>query len=322
MTEGTRFAASHLRLDPPSGVRRASHGATVHIGERLMTPLSTHADNARDHVNDAVHKASPFVRKFARFGYAAKGVVYVMVGGLAAAAAFGRGGETTGSRGALQAVLEQPFGQVLLGIVAFGLACYAAWQFIRAVEDPENEGSDGKAIAKRVGFFISGVIHVGLVIAAVRMVVGSGGGGDGSGDSGAQGWTATLMSYPLGQWLVAIVGLIIAGYGVAQLIRAYKADLDSQLVLSGMSAAARQWIRRVCRFGMAARGVVFGIIGLFLVLAAWRQNPSEARGLGGALRSLQEQGYGPWLLGVIALGLIAYGIYEFVLARYRRIDAD
>ncbi|HEV2292496.1 MAG TPA: DUF1206 domain-containing protein [Tepidisphaeraceae bacterium] len=288
-----------------------------------MTPLSTHVDNARSQVNDAVHKASPFVRKFARFGYAAKGVVYVIVGGLAAAAAFGRGGQTTGSRGALQAVFEQPFGQVLLGIVAFGLGCYAAWQFIRAVEDPENEGSDAKAVAKRVGFFISGVIHVGLVIAAVRMIVGSGsgGGGDGSGDGGAQGWTATLMSYPLGQWLVAIVGLIIAGYGIWQLIRAYKADLDSQLVISDMSAAARQWIRRVCRFGMAARGVVFGIIGLFLVLAAWRENPSEARGLGGALRSLQEQEYGPWLLGVVALGLIAYGVYEFVRARYRRIEA-
>ncbi len=284
-----------------------------------MASLSTHARNAGDHVGNAARKASPFVRKFARLGYAAKGVVYVIVGGLAAAAAFGRGGQTTGSRGALHTLLEQPFGRVLLGIVAFGLGCYAAWQFIRAVEDPEHEGSGGKATAKRIGFFVSGVIHVGLVIAAIRMVMGRGGGG-GSGDGGAQGGTAQLMSYPLGQWLVAIVGLVIAGYGVQQLIRAYKADLDSQLVLSGMDAAAQQWVRRVCRFGMAARGVVFGIIGAFLLLAAWRNNPSEARGLGGALQSLQEQGYGPWLLGVVALGLAAYGGYQFVLSRYRRID--
>jgi hypothetical protein len=89
-----------------------------------------------------------------------------------------------------------------------------------------------------------------------------------------------------------------------------------------MDASTRQWVRRVCRFGMAARGVVFGIIGLFLLLAAWRNNPGEARGLGGALHSLQEQGYGPWLLGVVALGLVAYGGYQFVLARYRRIDTD
>ena len=286
-----------------------------------MAQLSTHAADARDQVNAAVRQVSPFVRKFARCGYAAKGLVYVIVGGLAAAAAFGRGGQTTGSRGALQALVEQPFGRVLLGIVAFGLACYAAWQFIRAVEDPEHEGSDGKAVAKRTGLFISGVVHVGLVIAAIAMVVGGrGAGGDSSGDGSAQDWTAELMSYPLGQWLVAIVGLVIGGYGVHQLVRAYKADLDSQLVLAGMSETARQWVRRVCRFGMASRGVVFGIVGLFLLLAAWRHNPGEARGLGGALHSLTEQGYGPWLLGAVALGVIAYGGYQFVLARYRRIQ--
>ena len=283
-----------------------------------MSDLSTHAANAGAQVGRAARKASPFVRKFARLGYAAKGVVYVIVGGLAAAAAFGRGGQTTGSRGALQTLLEQPFGRVLLGVVASGLACYAAWQFIRAVADPEDEGSSGKAVAKRVACFVSGVIHVGLVVAAVRMVLGGGGGG---GDGGAQDKTAQLMSYPLGQWLVAIVGLVIAGYGAQQIVRAYKADLDSQLVLSGMDASMRQWVRRVCRFGMAARGVVFGIIGLFLLLAAWQNDPGEARGLGGALQSLQEQGYGPWLLGVVALGLVAYGGYQFVLARYRRIDA-
>ena len=284
--------------------------------------MSSNAEDVRRHVAGAARKVSPFVRKFARCGYAAKGLVYVIVGGMAAAVAFGRGGRTTGSRGALQTLLEQPFGRVLLVLVAFGLACYAAWQFIRAVEDPEHEGADAKAVAKRVGLFVSGVIHVGLVIAAIGMLGGGRGGADGSGDGSAQDWTARLMSYPLGQWLVAIVGMAIGGYGVHQLVRAYKADLDSQLVLAGLSAATQRWVRRVSRFGMAARGVVFGIIGLFLVLAAWRQNPSEARGLGGALRSLQEQGYGPWLLGLVALGLIAYGIYEFVLARYRRIDAD
>ena len=283
-----------------------------------MADLSTDAGNAGRHVADAARKASPFVRKFARLGYAAKGVVYVIVGGLAAAAAFGRGGQTTGSRGALQTLLEQPFGRVLLGVVASGLACYAAWQFIRAVADPEDEGCSGKAVAKRVACFVSGAVHVGLVVAAVRMVLGGGGG---SGDGGAQDKTAQLMSYPLGQWLVAIVGLVIAGYGAQQIVRAYKADLDSQLVLSGMDASMRQWVRRVCRFGMAARGVVFGIIGLFLLLAAWQNDPGEARGLGGALHSLQEQGYGPWLLGLVALGLVAYGGYQFVLARYRRIDA-
>src|SRR5688500_15697197 len=141
-----------------------------------MSTVGIAASQVRDQVTEVARKVSPFVRKFARVGYAAKGVVYVIVGGLAAAAAFGNGGQTTGSRGALPTLLDQPFGQVLLGMVAFGLACYAIWQFIRAVEDPENEGSDAKAIAKRVHFFISGIIHLGLVFVAVRMMASGGGG--------------------------------------------------------------------------------------------------------------------------------------------------
>jgi hypothetical protein len=282
-----------------------------------LTPSSP-VDQARQHAREAVHKASPFVEKFARFGYAAKGVVYVIVGALAAMAAFGAGGETTGSRGALDTIAAQPFGRVLLGVVAFGLLGYACWQFIRAVEDPENEGSDRKGIAKRIGFFISGVVHLSLVFAAVQTLRGSGGSGDD--DAGARGWTAELMSYPAGQWLVAAVGLGIALYGLHQLYRAFKAKLDKMLALGGLDPAVARWVRYVSRFGMAARGVVFAIIGGFLVTAAVQEDASEARGVAGALRALEQQPYGPWLLGIVALGLIAYGVYEFVKARYRQID--
>ena len=275
-------------------------------------------DHARAEMSHAIHKASPFVEKFARLGYACKGVIYVIVGALAAMSALGRGGQTTGSRGAMEHILHQPLGVVLLFIVALGLACYSLWQFIRAVEDPENEGSDGKAIVKRIGFFISGVIHAMLVIYAAHLMLGTGGArGD---DEGAQGWSATVMHYPLGRIALGLIGAGVAAYGVYQLYRSYAAKLDKQLVLERLGATARRAVVAVSRFGQAARGVVFGLIGLFLILAAWRYNASEAKGLAGALEALRRQPFGPWLLCAVALGLIAYGVYQFVKARYRRIE--
>lgn len=285
-----------------------------------MTTLSSQVDNARSHARAARRKASPFIEKFARFGYAAKGVVYVIVGGLAAMAAAGNGGDTTGSRGALDTIAHQPFGWVLLGLVALGLAGYSMWQFIRAVEDPENEGTDKKAIAKRIAFFISGVVHFGLVWYAISIIMGSArGGGD---DSGTQSLSARVMSYPMGQLLVGAAGVIIFGYGIAQLVRAFKSKLGDQLHLGQLEDKTRRFVIQVSRFGIAARGVVFGIMGTFLALAAYHENPNQAKGIAGALETLQEQPYGPWLLGIVALGLIGYGVFQFVQARYRRIDAD
>jgi len=283
------------------------------------TEIGQAVRDARAEVSRAVHKASPFVEKFARLGYASKGVIYAMVGALAAMSAMGRGGETTGTRGAMSHILRQPLGVVLLFIVALGLACYAMWQFVRAVEDPENEGSDGKAIARRIGFFGSGVIHAMLVVYAAHLLLGTGAarGGD---DVKAQSWSATLMGYPLGRVALALIGAGIAAYGLYQLYRSYVAKLDKQLALERLGATARRVVIWVSRLGQAARGVVFGTIGVFLILAAWHYNPSEARGIGGALAALRDQPFGPWLLCAVALGLVAYGVYQFVKARYRRIE--
>ena len=285
-----------------------------------MTTMPTNLEEAKAHLREARRNASPFVEKFARFGYAAKGVVYVVVGALAAMAAFGSGGDTTGSRGALQSISHQPFGRVLLGLVAFGLAGYALWQFIRAIEDPENEGTDGKAIAKRIGFFISGTIHFALVWYAIGIITGAASGGDD--DQGAKSWSATAMSYPMGRWLVFLVGLGILGYGIIQLVNAFKSKLSRRLHLGQLDPHTCRVIIAISRFGIAARGVVFGVIGIFLALAAYHHDPSEARGIAGALETLQRQPYGPWLLGTVAIGVIAYGVHQFVTARYRQISPE
>ncbi len=261
---------------------------------------------------------SDTVEKLARFGYAVKGVVYGLIGVLAVMAAFGVGGETSGSRGVLGTIAGGPFGQVLVGAAAIGLFGYALWRFVQAFLDPDNKGSDAADVVKRVGYFVSGVLYTGLGWAAVRLLLGHGGS---SGGDRADIWTAKLMAQPFGVWLVGIGGVVIIGVGLYQLYKAYKAAFFDKLKTGEMSATEQTWAERAGRFGLAARGVIFCIIGVFLVQAALSANPEEARGLEGTLDTLAGQPYGPYLLGVVAVGLVAYGVYCGVLTRYRRIPA-
>lgn len=282
----------------------------------MATPSPQHAAQSAQH---AAHSAarSDTVEKLARLGYAVKGVVYGLIGVLAVMAALGEGGQTSGSRGVLDTIAGGPFGQVLLGLVAAGLFGYALWRFVQSIVDPDNKGTDAEGLVKRTGYFISGLIHAGLGIAAVRLLLGSGSGGGSSADSR----TATLMEQPFGLWLVGIVGAVIIGFGLYQLYKAKEASFFDKLKTGQMSATERTWAKRSGRAGLAARGVVFGIIGFFLIQAALSANPQEARGLGGALDTLAAQPYGPYLLGLVALGLVGYGVYCGVNARYRRIPA-
>lgn len=254
--------------------------------------------------------ASPWIRRFARFGYAAKGVVYLLVGGIALQAALARG-EVTDSQGALRTLLDAPFGRVLLGVMAVGLLGYALWRLYCAAADPEHDGA-----LRRVYFGVAGLLHLGLAAEAARLALANGGGGGGD---GASHWSAELLSKPFGGWALGAVGAIILGFGIGQLIHAWKAKLDDQLDLSSLEGGTRRAVVFVSRFGLAARGVVFMVIGFFVLRAALEFDPAEARGVGGALATLQRQPYGGLVLGTVAVGLLAYGVYELVRARYRRI---
>lgn len=253
----------------------------------------------------------------ARFGYAAKGVVYLIIGGLAALAAFTGGGRTTDSRGAFEEILSQSYGKLLLGAVAVGMAAYAVWRFVQAVKDTENKGSDAKGIARRIGYAAIGVIHIGLAYSAAQLIFGSGGAS--RGDAASKEWTATLLAQPFGQWLVGAVGLGFIAFAVSQFYKAYTAKFREKLKTNEMSEKTQTFATRFGQAGLSARGLVFGIIGVFLIQAALNSNASQARGLSGALRALEQQSYGQWVLGIVALGLVAYGLYMLVLARYRRI---
>ena len=255
----------------------------------------------------------------ARLGYLAKGLVYVIIGLLAALAASGLGGGTTDRQGAIETIHQEPFGQILLGLVALGLVGYALWSFIRAAFDPEGEGTGPQGLLTRIGYGGAGISHAALAFAALQLLIGSGNAGKSS-DASAQDWTARLLQQPYGPILVVIVGLVVLGVALAQFYQAYTAKFQKYLRLGQLSAEGTHWIVRLGRLGLAARGVVFGIIGLFLIVAAWRHNPGEARGLGGALQELARQPFGNVLLGVVALGLLAYGIYTVAQARYRQVS--
>lgn len=258
-------------------------------------------------VRGAAREAAPGIELLARLGFAAKGAVYILVGGLAAAALAG-GGQTTGSSGALATLVDETWSRVLLGAIALGLIGYVVWRAVSATLNPERDGG-----GKRAFYAVSAAIYAALALEAGRLALtGAGGGG---GDSAAH-WSAELMRQPFGQILVAVVGLAVALYGLQQIWNAWRVDLDERLDLTAMSGSARVWTVRLGRFGLAARGVVLAIIGGFFLVAAFQADPSEAQGVGGVLAMMRGT---PWLLGIVALGLIAYGLYQIVRARYRRI---
>ncbi|MDX6805577.1 DUF1206 domain-containing protein [Terrihabitans rhizophilus] len=256
------------------------------------------------------------VEHMARFGFAARGAVYVVIGALALLAAFGSGGQTTGSKGALQEVLTQPFGTFVLGLVVLGLFAFALWRFIEATLDADDRGSDAKGLLVRGVHILSGVVNTGLALSAAGLLIGT---ASSSGeDGGTQDWTAWLMEQPFGQWLVGAVGLGIVIAGGVMFWNAARCNFLKRL---RCPAAHEGWIKIVGRVGYAARGVTFLLIGGFLVMAAISFDSSEAHGLGGVLRELQQQPYGWALLGLVAAGLFAFGAFGFVQARYRKIDA-
>jgi hypothetical protein len=277
--------------------------------------MSVIADGERQ-VKHAARKAAPWVERLARAGYFSRGFVYVVVGLLAARAALYHG-RPAAMRGALLEVAHQPLGRVALFAIAVGFLGYAAWRAVQSVLDPERQGKDVKALGKRVGHMSTAVTYVVLAAAAITLALY----GRGQGDRTSAGqWVAPVMEHPLGRWAVAVVGAWIAGYGLWRIYRAFTKDPEKKLNLSGLQPGTQKALKLAGRFGIAARGVVFAVIGVWMVLAALHHRPGEAKMPAGALESVREQPHGQWLLAVVAVGLAAFGFFEMVKARYRVIQ--
>lgn len=266
---------------------------------------------------DKMREAKPWIRRFGRFGYMAKGVVYGMIGILAALAAFGPEGETTGTSGALQSIAEMPFGEVLLWIIGIGLIGYIVWDFIKAIKDPENEGTDAKGLIKRTGYFISGIIYANLAFGAIKLAshTGNAGGGDSE-----QTMSTKLMEQPFGVWLVGLVGAIIIGYGLYELFSGVKEKFMEKFKTNEMNAKERKIARISGKVGLIARGVVLTMVGFFFIKTAYTHDPEHSKGLGGALDEMASQPFGQFLLAMVAVGLILYGIYQIIRGRYQHMN--
>jgi hypothetical protein len=250
----------------------------------------------------------------ARIGFAAKGIMFICMGLLSALAAFQGNGEATDSRDAIKTIAQQPFGRILLVVLIAGLACHVLWRLLEAVTATRKKGLEAESVLSRIRSLLAGIIYGGMTVAAIRTLMGAS--AEKGSDDSARSWTAALMSTAYGPWLVSVLGVGIVAYGIYQWFRIYQGGFEKKLRLAKLPAGPRRWIVRICAWGISARGLVFCLIGVFLIQAGLQSNPSEARGLSGALSSLRDQPYGVLVFAVAALGLAAYGVYCGVKARY------
>jgi hypothetical protein len=272
-------------------------------------------EEVRDKGEQAARQAGPWVERLARVGYIAKGVIYAVIGFLALREAVGAGGRSTDPSGAIHSIGTQPFGGVMLALLAVGLACYALWKVVQGVKDPDGKGSDAHGIVRRAAYVGSGALYGLLAYTSAQSIFGAE-------DTSEDAATASAMALqpPVGPIIVGLVGVVVVAVGLYQLYAAYEAKFRDDLRLTQMGEAEERWVIYAGRIGTAARAVAIGVAGAFLLLAAYQSDPSEARGLGAALETVQHQPLGPYMLGTIAIGLLVYGAFMFAIARYRRID--
>jgi hypothetical protein len=268
--------------------------------------------------NNAVKRAAtnPVLELLERLGYAVRGALYAVMGLLALKVVFSVvGGETTDLTGSLVALISNPFGKLTLIVAAVGLGAYSLWGFVRGIYDPLHRGSDPSGYMARVGFITSALSYAAIVIFALQLLAGSGA----SAGDGTQKTVASVLTHPAGGPVTILIGLVAIGVGLGQFMEAYRATFAKDLKGAEMSDATRTNVIRLGRFGMFARGVIFLIIGWFVIQAGIHHDPAQAQGFGGAFAFLLAQPFGRVLLGVVALGFVALGLHSFACARWVRL---
>jgi uncharacterized protein DUF1206 len=245
-----------------------------------------------------------------------RGALYAVMGLLALgiAVSFG-GGQTTDLSGSLVFLISNPFGKLILIVTAVGLAAYSLWGFTRAIYDPLHRGSNASGYLARLGFVTSAVSYLAIVLLAVRILIGSGGA---AGDT-TQTTIASILTHPGGGWVTAALGLVAIVVGLGQFLESYRATFIEDLKSAEMSASTRANVIRLGRFGMFARGVIFLVIGWFLVQAGIHHDAGQVQGFGGAFLFLLGQPFGRVVLGIVALGFVALGLHSFACARWIRL---
>ncbi|SNZ17349.1 protein of unknown function [Terribacillus aidingensis] len=264
----------------------------------------------------AKEEVKPWIRRFGRFGYMSQGIVYALIGILALLAALHVGGKTTNTGGMLQRVATFPFGNIILWLIGIGLIGYVCWVAILAIKDPNREGNGAKGIIIRIGYGVSAIIYGSIAFNTFRYAATDQGSSGGS----QQSISAQLLSYPLGKWLIAGIGVIIIGYGIYEIFSGITGRFMNKFNVHEMNKHERRIGRQSGLVGLVSRGVVFGLIGFFFILTSIESNPDKAKGLDGALAELAQQPFGRWLLGIVALGFILFGLYSIIRGRYQQMS--
>lgn len=248
---------------------------------------------------------------FARFGMAAKGAVYTIIGILTAFAAFGQGGQKAGSKGALQYLAEQSYGQIMLIIMGLGLLGYVFWRMYQVFANPGQFSKDVKGTGKRIGYFISGLIYSGLAYYAFKLALGSGGAGGGS------SLTSSITS---NNTVAIVVGIGIAIKAIYDLYRAYSGRFREEVQETDMSRREQKVLVNAGKFGHTARGTVLGLMA-YLTLKSGFSGGAGVGTQSDAFSYIQDE-FGSLVLGIVAIGIIGYGVYMFIMAKYPSIVID
>jgi hypothetical protein len=265
-----------------------------------------------------VLNASPakWYRRVARFGLISKGVVYCISGIMALLVALhlaAHSPKDAGKKQMFSFISDQPMGKLFLVILIIGLTCYTCWRWLLAFKDTGHKGKNKEGLAKRFTYFANGMVYASVTFYAIKILIGNSGGGD-----SRQEFVSKLLSQPYGQWLVAIVAAVMTGIGFFQVYRAASGKYK-KYVRSELHKDAAPWIATAGIAGYTARGIVWLVIGWLFIKAALHHNSKEVGGTDKVFSWLHSSSYGSWLLGIVAAGLVCYGIFMFLRAKYQRM---